>query len=187
MATYIKTLKEDNGDITYPQTTADAVLNANSSTQGGTVQAFLDKAVTAEEIAVTSAITPLVTSSMIDWSTMQPTVTTQTTAATTMFAPTWYKRTYPDGRVIWSTTCKSPTYAFGAGPSWGYAQLNLPITFNSAKMTAAISVRVTDAAVAIAGVISDNTSSVDYSWNNNYGGTVNTTVNTNVVITVYPS
>lgn len=29
MATYIKTLKEDNGDITYPQTKAGAVLLDN--------------------------------------------------------------------------------------------------------------------------------------------------------------
>ena len=71
MATYIKTLKEDNGDITYPQTTADAVLNTNgSSSQGGTLQTFLNNAVVAEELAATSTITPLVTNSMIDWSTM---------------------------------------------------------------------------------------------------------------------
>lgn len=70
MATYIKTLKEDNGDITYPQTTADAVLNANSSTQGGTVQAFLDQAVIAEEIASTGTLAQTVPASIIDWSSM---------------------------------------------------------------------------------------------------------------------
>ena len=183
MATNIKTLKEDNGDITYPQTIAGAVYTS----QGSDAQTVLDSCVRAEEIAITTEQTPMVTSSMIDWTTMQPTVTTQTTTATAMFAPTWYKRTYPDGRVIWSTTCKSPTYAFGAGPSWGYGQLTLPVTFNSAKMTASVTCRVTDAAVAIAAVISDNTSTVDYSWNNNYTGNVNTTVNTNVVITVYPN
>ena len=31
MATYIKTLKEDNGDITYPQNKAGAVLLNNGS------------------------------------------------------------------------------------------------------------------------------------------------------------
>lgn len=64
MATYIKTLKEDNGDITYPQTVANAVANAN----GGTVQSFLDAGVTAEEIAATSAITTSTMSSMVGWS-----------------------------------------------------------------------------------------------------------------------
>lgn len=71
MATYIKTLKEDNGDITYPQTTADAVLNTNSSSiQGGTVQTFLNKAVVAEEIASTGTLAQTVPASIIDWSSM---------------------------------------------------------------------------------------------------------------------
>ena len=64
MAANIKTLKEDNGDITYPQTVASAVANAN----GGTVQSFLDAGVTAEEIAATSAITTSTMSSMVGWS-----------------------------------------------------------------------------------------------------------------------
>lgn len=183
MATNIKTLKEDNGDITYPQTIAGAVYTS----QGSDAQTVLDSCVRAEEIAITTEQTPMVTSSMIDWSTMQPTVTTQTTTATAMFAPTWYKRTFPDGRVIWSTTCTSPTYAFGAGPTWGYAQLKLPITFNSAKMTAAVSVRATDAAIDIDANIINGDTYVSYSWNNNYTGAVNTTVGTNVVITVYPN
>lgn len=183
MATNIKTLKEDNGDITYPQTIAGAVYTS----QGSDAQTVLNSCVRAEELAVTSALTPLVTSGMIDWSTMQPTVTTQSTTASAWFAPTWYKRVFPDGRVIWSTTCVSITLSFGSGPSWGYGQLNLPITFDSAKMTASVTCRVTDAAVAIAGVIGHGATTADYSWNNNYSGSVNTTVTTNIVITVYPS
>lgn len=66
MATYIKTLKEDNGDITYPQTKAGAVY----TNEGSDVQTVLDDCTRFEEIAATSAITPLVTSNMIDWSTM---------------------------------------------------------------------------------------------------------------------
>lgn len=61
MATYIKTLKEDNGDITYPQTKAGAVL----LTGGGDLESELAKYVTAEDIASTSALTPPVTTSMI--------------------------------------------------------------------------------------------------------------------------
>lgn len=52
MATYIKTLKEDNGDITYPQTKAGAVLLTN----GSDLETEMAKYVTAEDIASTSAI-----------------------------------------------------------------------------------------------------------------------------------
>lgn len=75
MATYIKTLKEDNGDITYPQTKAGAVLLNN----GSDLETELSQYVTAEDIASTSALTPpvqtnmiangAVTSAKIDWST----------------------------------------------------------------------------------------------------------------------
>lgn len=61
MATYIKTLKEDNGDITYPQTKASAVLLTNNSD----LESELAKYVTAEDIASTSALTPPVTTNMI--------------------------------------------------------------------------------------------------------------------------
>lgn len=74
MATYIKTLKEDNGDITYPQTKAGAVLLNN----GSDLETELSQYVTAEDIASTSALTPpvqtnmiangAVTSDKIDWS-----------------------------------------------------------------------------------------------------------------------
>ena len=76
MATYIKTLKEDNGDITYPQTKAGAVLLDN----GSDLETELSQYVTAEDIASTSALTPpvqtntiangAVTSDKIDWTTM---------------------------------------------------------------------------------------------------------------------
>lgn len=75
MATYIKTLKEDNGDITYPQTKAGAVLLTN----GSDLETEMAKYVTAEDIASTSALTPpvqtnmiangAVTSDKIDWTT----------------------------------------------------------------------------------------------------------------------
>ena len=61
MATYIKTLKEDNGDITYPQTKASAVLLTNNSD----LETELTKYVTAEDIASTSALTPPVQTNMI--------------------------------------------------------------------------------------------------------------------------
>ena len=76
MATYIKTLKEDNGDITYPQTKAGAVLLNN----GSDLETELSQYVTAEDIASTSALTPpvqtnmiangAVTSDKIDWKNM---------------------------------------------------------------------------------------------------------------------
>lgn len=76
MATYIKTLKEDNGDITYPQTKAGAVLLNN----GSDLETELSQYVTAEDIASTSALTPpvqtnmiangAVTSAKINWATL---------------------------------------------------------------------------------------------------------------------
>ena len=76
MATYIKTLKEDNGDITYPQTKAGAVLLNN----GSDLETELSQYVTADDIASTSALThPVqtnmiangaVTSAKINWTTM---------------------------------------------------------------------------------------------------------------------
>ena len=61
MATYIKTLKEDNGDTTYPVTKAGAVL-LNS---GSDLETELSQYVTAEDIASTSALTPPVQTGMI--------------------------------------------------------------------------------------------------------------------------
>ena len=61
MATYIKTLQEDNGDITYPQTKAGAVLLNN----GSDLETELSQYVTAEDIASTSALTPPVQTNMI--------------------------------------------------------------------------------------------------------------------------
>lgn len=61
MATYIKDLKEDNGDITRPVTEAGAVLLSG----GGDLETELAKFVTAEDIATTSALTPPVQTNMI--------------------------------------------------------------------------------------------------------------------------
>lgn len=61
MATYIKDLKEDNGDITRPVTEAGAVLLSG----GGDLETELTKYVTAEDIATTSALTPPVQTNMI--------------------------------------------------------------------------------------------------------------------------
>lgn len=83
MATYIKTLKEDNGDITYPQTKAGAVLLNN----GSDLETELSQYVTAEDIASTSALTSpaqtnmiadgAVTSAKTDWTTFIKTGTVQ--------------------------------------------------------------------------------------------------------------
>ena len=64
MATNIKTLKEDNGDITYPQTVAGAVYTDDSSD----VQTVLDNCTRYEEIASTSALEGSIPASTIDWS-----------------------------------------------------------------------------------------------------------------------
>ena len=105
MATYIKTLKEDNGDITYPQTKAGAVLLNN----GSDLETELSQYVTAEDIASTSALTPpvqtnmiangAVTKAKIDFSTFKPywkVVATSSTATVTI----------PRGYKIYRFTCQ---------------------------------------------------------------------------------
>lgn len=52
MATYIKTLKEDNGDITYPQTKAGAVLLDNGSDLETTLAAKADASTVNQKITV---------------------------------------------------------------------------------------------------------------------------------------
>lgn len=61
MASNIKTLKEDNGDIVYPQTLADAVYTNNNTT----IETELAKYVTAEDIAQSVASFGTITGSMI--------------------------------------------------------------------------------------------------------------------------
>lgn len=62
MATYIKTLKEDNGDIVYPQTITDAIYTSG----GQTLETEISKYVTAEDIASSVAAFGTVTGGMID-------------------------------------------------------------------------------------------------------------------------
>ena len=105
MATYIKTLKEDNGDITYPQTKAGAVLLNN----GSDLETELSQYVKAEDIASTSALTPpvqtnmiangAVTKAKINFSTLKPywkVVATSSTATVTI----------PRGYKIYRFTCE---------------------------------------------------------------------------------
>lgn len=58
---YVKVLKEDNGDIIYPQTVSTAVFTSG----GSDVETEMGKYVTAEEIVSTSAITPVVSTGML--------------------------------------------------------------------------------------------------------------------------
>lgn len=61
MAEYIKTLKEDNGDITYPVTKSGAVLLNN----GSDLETELTNYVTAEDIASTADVDHPITTSLI--------------------------------------------------------------------------------------------------------------------------
>ena len=66
MASNIKTLKEDNGDIVYPQTLTGAVYTSNNTA----LDTELAKYVTAEDIATTATSFGTITAGMIDWTTM---------------------------------------------------------------------------------------------------------------------
>lgn len=62
MATYIKDLKEDNGDIVYPHTNTDAVYTSTNET----LETLISKYVTSEDIAQSVASFGTVTGGMID-------------------------------------------------------------------------------------------------------------------------
>ena len=64
MATYIKDLKEDNGDIVYPHTNTDAVYTSG----GETLETRISKYVTAEDVAQSVQSFGTVTVGMLDWS-----------------------------------------------------------------------------------------------------------------------
>lgn len=66
MASNIKTLKEDNGDIVYPQTLTGAVYTSNNTA----LDTELAKYVTAEDIASSVAAFGTVTGGMIDTNTI---------------------------------------------------------------------------------------------------------------------
>ena len=185
MATNIKTLKEDNGDITYPQTVAGAVYTS----QGSDAQTVLDSCVRAEEIAATSTLSPLVTSSMIDWSTVRPTVSTESTTATEWFAPGWYKRIYPDGRIIYTCYTRSIQLTFNAGLSWGSGanKIKLPVVFDSSKMSATGSVGVLDPAISMDMRFANGDQYVHFPWVNHYSSTVTTYIDANVRLEVFPN
>lgn len=116
MATYIKTLKEDNGDITYPQTKAGAVLLTN----GSDLETEMAKYVTAEDIASTSALTPpvqtnmiadgAVTSDKIDWSTFNSNglPTADGSATRSGVGTVYYKKIMPKLFLLWGNI--TPVY-----------------------------------------------------------------------------
>lgn len=126
---YIKILKEANGDITYPQTLASAVHTSG----GSDVETEMGKYVTAEEIISTSAITPVVSTAMLQ----DEAVTKAKVDATTYNGGTengWTVSYLPNGKKMWSIkgTFTTSSYTVGAG-SWGYAQniATLPTSVNS--------------------------------------------------------
>ena len=124
MATYIKTLKEDNGDITYPQTKASAVLLTNNSD----LETELTKYVTAEDIASTSALTPpvqtnmiadgAVTSAKINYTTFDQFGTAYTGTNCTAYVASFGKVAFICGTTsayTWSGTYEAKTFTLPAG------------------------------------------------------------------------
>ena len=115
MATYIKTLKEDNGDITYPQTKAGAVLLNN----GSDLETELSQYVTAEDIASTSALTPpvqtnmiangAVTSDKINWTKLQK-YYKACSQVNPFNIPTAWKQTTPSGWTLTFSTNAGEIY-----------------------------------------------------------------------------
>lgn len=141
MATYIKTLKEDNGDITYPQTKAGAVLLDN----GSDLETELSQYVTAEEIGSTASVTPAITTAMIaddavttakivdeavtdekiDWATLTPywkTVFASTSSSVTLPAGYHLYRVRLTGRKTSTSTWGVVHCQQATGTTWIYIQ-----------------------------------------------------------------
>lgn len=136
---YVKVLKEDNGDIIYPQTVSTAVFTSG----GSDVETEMGKYVTAEEIVSTSAITPVVSTAMLQDEAVTTTkiddgaVTKAKVDATTYNGGTengWTVSYLPNGKKMWSIkgTFTTSSYTVGVG-NWGYAQniATLPTSVNS--------------------------------------------------------
>lgn len=202
MATYIKTLKEDNGDITYPQTKAGAVLLTN----GSDLETEMAKYVTAEDIASTSALTPpvqtnmiaddavtaakiadeAVTSDKIDWATLQPTKSTTTSSGST--TTNWVKRVYSDGTMVYSGYA-TPSWWTGANAWYSDLTIRLPdsLTFDTSTMMASISVQPADSAVQGWGSVHNGSNSWSICRNNRYGSDITTTFYINLILVVFPA
>lgn len=131
MATYIKTLKEDNGDITYPQTKAEGVLLNN----GSDLETELSQYVTAEEIGSTSDVTPAITTAMIadgaitddkiDWATLAPywkTVATSTSSSVMLPAGYRFYRVCLIGQKTSTNTWGVLTCPQATGTTWIHIQ-----------------------------------------------------------------
>lgn len=102
MAEYIKTLKEDNGDITYPQTIGSAVFLSG----GADLETEMAKYVTAENIADTAPSTPYVgTNDLIDGSVTQAKLAFDVSAENGQRIGTFNGN--PLYKAIISTTCAS--------------------------------------------------------------------------------
>ena len=124
MATYIKTLKEDNGDITYPQTKAGAVY----TNEGSDVQTVLDDCTRYEEIASTSTLSPTTTSSMVGWSrsVVSCTLTSQTNTS--------WSRTVQINKIEWGNgvvefCCNSLDTTYAANST---TNINIVVTWPTA-------------------------------------------------------
>lgn len=118
MATYIKTLKEDNGDIVYPQTNTDAVYTSG----GETLETRISKYVTAEDVAQSVQSFGTVTVGMLDWSGIMDKI-------------------YPVGSIYMSATLTTPaavaTALGGTWVAWGAGRVPVGVDANDTDFDAA--------------------------------------------------
>lgn len=115
----------------------------------------------------------------------QPTVTTQSTSASGWFAPTWYKREYQDGRVIYTCTCNSISLTF-YGSQWYGDYITTPVIFNAAKMSFSGCVSCPDSAITACCSYLNADSNINVHVTNQYSGIVTNTLNFNGRIEVFP-
>lgn len=118
----------------------------------------------------------------------QPTVTTVGSTASGWFSPTWYKREYTDGRIVYSCYCQSISITFTAG-GWGWGgALVFPdsVVFDPAKMAVSACAVPGDTAISLNPAVVSGQDGVIISWTNRYSGAVTTTVHINARLEIFP-
>lgn len=115
----------------------------------------------------------------------QAKITTESTTATGWFAPTWYKRTYSDGRILYTCNCTSINITFSAG-AWGSGSINLPVQYDSKMMSLSACAGPVDNAITIAIRPASGSSVLTYCWSNRYSGNVTTQIATSIVLEIFP-
>ena len=123
----IVTLKSPSDEDIYPVTDASGIR----VTGNVTLQQALDGFVYADDPTAPANPNAWITPSEVDWSTMAPTTTTETTTGD--FSMSWTKRVYPNGEIEWYGTGSFSSGSVSAHNAIS-KRSSLPVTFDASTM-----------------------------------------------------